>query len=117
MARTFRTPASEGGDRDTLYQRFYALIDCIPKGRVGTYGQIAREAGRPRNSRQVGAALRALPAGSKLPWYRVINSRGEISVRASQGQRLQRKLLRAEGIVLDRRGRVDLERFGWVPDL
>jgi len=117
MSRSSRDTPVGGAGRDALYQRFYALIDCIPRGRVATYGQIAREAGRPRHARHVGYALRALPPGSKLPWYRVINSRGEISARPSEGYPLQRERLLAEGIVLDRRGRVDLERFGWVPDL
>jgi len=83
---------------------------------VATYGQIAREAGLPRHSRHVGYALRALPPGSRLPWYRVINSRGEISARPSEGHDVQRRRLLAEGITLNPRGRIDLERFGWVPE-
>jgi len=104
------------GDRNTIHQRFYALIDCIPPGRVATYGQIAREAGLPRHSRHVGYALRALPPGSKLPWYSVINSRGEISVRPGGSPATQRRRLLAEGIELSDRGRISLKRFGWVPE-
>ena len=105
------------GKRDQLYQRFYALIDSIPRGRVASYGQIAREAGLPRHARHVGYALRALPKGSKLPWYRVLNARGEVAERPGTSYTDQKRRLRAEGIRLDRRGRVDLKEYGWVPDL
>ncbi len=102
-----------GGDR--TYDRIYSVVRRIPRGRVATYGQIAREAGLPRHARHVGHALRALHPGSRLPWYRVINSRGEISVRAGEGFASQAERLEAEGVVLDVRGRVDLKRFGWTP--
>jgi methylated-DNA-protein-cysteine methyltransferase-like protein len=98
------------------YQRIYAMVDSIPRGRVATYGQIAREAGLPRNARQVGYALRNLPKGSELPWHRVVNARGEIS-RRSDGRvpREQVRRLRAEGVEVDAQDRVDLRRFGWKP--
>ena len=102
-------------EKNLVYQRFYALVDSIPEGRVATYGQIAREAGLPRHSRHVGHALRALPAGSKLPWYRVVNSKGEISPRPSACYPKQKTLLRAEGVRMDRRGRIDLRKYGWAP--
>ena len=105
-----------GTERDLVYQRFYALVDSIPPGRVATYGQIAREAGLPRHARHVGVALRALPAGSLLPWHRVLNGRGEISPRPGRGFREQRARLAAEGVELDGRDRVDLRRFQWTPE-
>ena len=98
------------------YERIYAMVDSIPRGSVATYGQIAREAGMPRNARQVGFALRNLPEGSELPWHRVVNATGQISPRPGRGYPSQRKLLRAEGVRFDRRGRIDMSRFGWDPN-
>ena len=101
-------------DRNAAYQRIYATVDAIPRGRVATYGQVAREAGLEGHARQVGYALRHLPEGSALPWHRVVNARGEISSRGGGGgEALQRERLRAEGVELDRQRRVDLRRFGW----
>jgi len=107
--------AARRAPRDA-YERIYAMVDSIPRGRVATYGQIAREAGLPRNARQVGYALRNLPDGSQLPWHRVVGASGKISPRAGSGYPSQRRLLQAEGVRVDRAGKVDLERFGWVPD-
>jgi len=101
------------------------MISQIPEGRVATYGQIAKLAGFPRNARQVGAVLRSLPVGSKVPWFRVVNSKGEISRRASteirSGNRKldrdcesdQRLLLEAEGVLFDEKSRVVLKEFRW----
>lgn len=101
-------------NRDEAYQRIWATVDAIPRGKVASYGQIAREAGLPRNARQVGYALRNLPAGSKLPWHRVVNSQGEISARGKPAaEKSQQKRLRAEGVEFDARGRVPLKKFGW----
>jgi methylated-DNA-protein-cysteine methyltransferase related protein len=96
------------------YKRIYAVVRKVPRGRVATYGQIAALAGIPRHARQVGYALHALPAESKLPWQRVINARGEISPRTwSENHLLQRILLEAEGVEFDASGRVSLARFAW----
>ena len=103
-------------ERDQVFQRFYALIDSIPRGRVATYGQIAREAGLPRHARHVGHALRELPASSRLPWHRVLNARGEISPRPGGCFPAQSELLRAEGVDVRDGGRVDLERYRWAPE-
>jgi len=107
-----------GGDRRARadHQRILALVDSIPRGRVATYGQIAREAGLPGRARQVGAVLRDLPQGSRLPWHRVLNAQGAISARPGPGYRAQRRLLRAEGVRFDQRGRVDLALFSWRPE-
>lgn len=92
----------------------WAVIRKIPRGRVATYGQIAELAGIDGHARQVGYALHALPQGSSVPWHRVVNSLGEISARSSDdSDELQRKLLEAEGIELDHRGRIDLRRYRW----
>lgn len=98
------------------YQRIWSVVRRIPRGRVATYGQVARVAGLPRQARMVGYALNALPdqvAGS-VPWQRVINAQGRISARAFPGsEAVQRRLLEREGVDFDSRDRVDLDRFGW----
>jgi len=103
------------------YDRIYAQIRQIPRGRVATYGQIAALAGLEGHARQVGYALHALPDES-VPWHRVVNARGEVSPRSrGDSHELQRILLEAEGIEFDRRGRIALQRFQWkrrgTPDL
>ena len=98
----------------STHTRIYAAVRRIPRGRVATYGQIATLAGLPRQPRLVGYALHALPSSTTLPWHRVINARGMVSVRAGGAPSLtQRLLLEREGIHFDARGRVSLERFGW----
>jgi methylated-DNA-protein-cysteine methyltransferase-like protein len=98
--------------RDT-FQRIWKVVDQIPRGRVATYGQVAREAGFPGNARLVGYALHALPEQSKVPWQRVLNSRGEISFpKGSRSYLRQSRLLKKEKVVF-KRGKTDLLRFGW----
>lgn len=98
--------------------QIYSVVALIPEGRVATYGAIAAMAGLPRQARQVGYALAALPADQDLPWHRVINAQGEISRRANgECDPRQRLLLELEGVQFDTRGRVSLTEFGWRPDL
>lgn len=99
--------------RDLVRERLLAIVDSIPRACVATYAQVAREAGLPRHARHVGAALRALPAHSALPWHRVLNAQGRVSLRDTLACRAQRRLLEAEGVAFDVRGRVDLARFRW----
>jgi methylated-DNA-protein-cysteine methyltransferase-like protein len=100
--------------RADTYQRIYRIVRRIPRGRVATYGQVARLAGLAGHARQVGYALHALPDESDVPWHRVINARGEISRRAEPGwEGMQRSLLEAEGICFDDRQRIALSRFAW----
>lgn len=92
----------------------YATVCQIPPGRVATYGQVARIAGLGRMARQVGYALHALPEDTEVPWHRVVNARGEISLRSSGGaDSLQRLRLQREGLRFDAGGRVSLAEFGW----
>lgn len=106
------------GKRHESYERIYAVVRQIPKGRVATYGQVAALAGMPGHARQVGYALHALEQGTDVPWHRVINAKGEVSPRAEAGwDNFQRQLLEAEGVVFDKRGRVDLEQERWEPSL
>jgi len=98
------------------YARIYAVVKRVPRGRVATYGQIARLAGIPGAARQVGYALHSTPAGTRIPWQRVVNAQGTISRRADPDDEThQRRLLEAEGVRFDARGRIPLERFGWRP--
>jgi methylated-DNA-protein-cysteine methyltransferase related protein len=100
------------------YQRIYAVVRRIPEGRVATYGQVASLAGLAGHARQVGYALHALPDGTAIPWHRVVNANGGISLRSMPGGELvQRGLLQREGIPLDPRGRVPLARVRWRPRL
>ncbi len=95
------------------YSRIYAQIRRIPRGRIATYGQIASLAG---HARQVGYALSALPDGSTVPWHRVINARGEVSLRTEPDcDDGQRRLLESEGVAFGPQGRVALSRFRWRP--
>jgi methylated-DNA-protein-cysteine methyltransferase-like protein len=99
-----------------LHARILAVVRRIPRGRVATYGQVARLAGIGPHPRLVGYALAALPSGSDVPWHRVVNAQGRVSPRAQPGaDALQRALLEREGLALDARGRVDLGRRGWRP--
>lgn len=93
------------------YARIYAMVRRIPRGRVATYGQIAKLVGDV-GPRQVGYALHALKDPS-IPWQRVINAKGEISLRVDPDR--QRIHLLEEGVELDAKGRVDLKRFRWRP--
>jgi methylated-DNA-protein-cysteine methyltransferase-like protein len=98
----------------TLYFRIYEIVNRIPRGKVATYGQIACMAGMPGHARQVGYALHSLPGGSEVPWQRVINRKGRISLRAyPSAEHLQRALLEAEGIVFDANETIALEKYQW----
>ncbi len=92
------------------YERIYALVREIPSGKVTTYGQLGAMCGIA-DSRVVGDAMNA---SSELPWQRVINSRGEISIKGATGAQ-QRALLEQEGVVFEN-DRVDLGKYGWRPD-
>jgi methylated-DNA-protein-cysteine methyltransferase-like protein len=102
--------------RMTTYERIYRVVGRVPRGHVATYGQIAELAGAS-GPRQVGYALHALPEGHDLPWHRIINARGMISLDTGGlgGGNLQRALLESEAVVFDHRGRIDLKRFQWKP--
>ncbi len=99
--------------KESMYNRIYSVVYMVPPGRVATYGQIARIAGRC-SARNVGYAMSSVPHESDVPWHRVINSRGSISIRShGEPSTAQRRMLESEGIVFSIRGTVDLERFGW----
>ena len=96
------------------YERIYKVVRRIPRGRVATYGQVAELAGLEGHARQAGYAMHALPSNSDVPWHRVINARGEISLRTAGGsENLQKRLLKQEGVRFDRDGRIPLDHFRW----
>lgn len=102
------------------FHRVYEVVARIPRGRVATYGQVARMAGMPGAARLAGWALHALPHGLRIrgrpvPWQRVINAQGRISLRAGDavGGLRQTRLLRREGVAMSRAGRINLKLYGW----
>jgi methylated-DNA-protein-cysteine methyltransferase-like protein len=99
------------------WERVYRVVRAIPRGRVATYGDVARAAGFPRAPRVAGWALHALPEGSPVPWHRVVAAGGRLSLaRLDPGAALtQRMRLEREGVRFDARGRADLSRHGWKP--
>lgn len=99
---------------DQFSQHVFAVIHQIPVGRVATYGDIARMAGYPGYARHVGKLLGNLPEGSTLPWFRVINSQGKISLKGDDLIRQQRHL-QAEGIDVSAAGSISLHRYRWQP--
>jgi methylated-DNA-protein-cysteine methyltransferase-like protein len=101
-----------GGVRPAAFERaVHVLVRRVPAGRVVTYGQVAALLAAPRSARAVGQAMRRCPAG--VPWHRVVNHRGGISLRGGgEGMLTQRILLEGEGVRFVR-GRVDLRRHRW----
>jgi methylated-DNA-protein-cysteine methyltransferase-like protein len=97
----------------SFHQNAKALIKRIPRGKVATYGQIAALAGQPRAARQVAWVLHTASEKDGLPWHRVINSQGTISLPRMAGYEVQRALLKKEGIKFDRNDCIDLARFQW----
>ena len=101
--------------REAFADAVASVVRGIPRGRVATYGQVAALAGRPGAARAVGRTLRELPEGSRLPWHRVVGAPGRIApaLLRGEGGRRQRALLKAEGVTVDARGRIDLAAHGW----
>ncbi len=105
-------------------QRIWRVVASIPRGRVESYGSIARRAGMPRRARLVGHALRKAPDSLGLPWHRVVNAAGRISFPEGSGMHtLQRRLLEEEGVKFQgsavarecRDGPRDLDELLWGP--
>jgi methylated-DNA-protein-cysteine methyltransferase related protein len=101
--------------KSETHSRIFETVNRIPRGRVATYGQIARLAGMPGHARLVGYALHALPEGSVVPWHRVVNRSGGISLPPGDlSHSLQRSLLESEGVVFDEAdSRIDLSKYQW----
>jgi len=101
----------------TRWERVWAVVRRIPRGRVATYGQVATLAGLPGQARFVGYALAALSDGSGVAWQRVVNASGRVSARRDGGgsEALQAAMLRREGVRFGPDGRIALEKFRWRP--
>lgn len=96
-------------------KRVILIIQSIPEGSVMTYGGIARAAGSPRGARQVVRILHSMSRKYKLPWHRVINAKGMISLTEDESGSLQQLYLLGEGVVFDERGVIDLGRYEYDP--
>ena len=106
--------ASEDAAVRPFGARVAALVRRVPRGRVVSYGGVAAMLGAPRAARGVGQALHTLGSDANVPWWRVINRNGEISIKGDPVLAgLQRRLLEKEKVVFDAAGRVDWKRFGW----
>jgi methylated-DNA-protein-cysteine methyltransferase-like protein len=99
----------------TFHQRVVTVIKKIPKGKVATYGQIAALAGSPRAARQVVRALHTSSRKEKLPWHRVVGSKGQISLKRGHGYEEQKELLEKEGISFTLSGGIDFDEYLWEP--
>lgn len=97
---------------DATHERIYRVIRAISAGKVITYGRVARAADLPGQARLVGYALHSLGPDSDVPWHRVVNAKGCISLDTRNGAgQLQRALLKAEGVVFDENGHIDLTKY------
>jgi methylated-DNA-protein-cysteine methyltransferase-like protein len=116
---TAKPRAGEANAREaSSYTRIYAVVARIPRGKVATYGQIAALADLPRQARLVGYALNVLPPDTRLPWHRVVNAQGQISLRSNGlgHDQIQAQLLGREGVRLVA-GRIALDQHRWQPAL
>lgn len=94
-------------------ERIWQVVHAIPRGSVATYGQVARLAQLPGYARFVGTVMKNLPRGSKLPWYRVVNAKGQLSFPVDSAQyRRQKSLLEDEGVIF-RQARFSLAKYQW----
>ncbi len=103
--------AVQGSASKTFFSNVYTLVSKIPRDKVVTYGQLARALGMPHGARTVGWAMRA--CDDDVPWHRVVNAQGKISLRPTNGYHEQRLRLKEEGVKFNRDGKIDLKKYGW----
>lgn len=104
-------------DTERRMRQIWNTIRDIPEGSVASYGQIAELAGIPRGARLVGRALGQVPDDFEVPWHRVLRSSGQLAFeKDSRAFRRQARLLAAEHVEV-RKGKVDMKRYRWRPDL
>lgn len=97
-----------------FYDKVYAVVQQIPKGRVATYGQLALLCGSPRAAKAVGNALHANPLPGTIPCHRVVNREGRLAPGfAFGGPNEQRRLLEQEQVEVDADGFVDMQKYAW----
>ena len=100
----------------SFFENVYEAVQLIPRGKVATYGQIARMIGAPRSSRAVGYALHANPRPGVIPCHRVVNREGRLAPAfAFGGPEIQAQLLESEGVEVSEDFTVDLEKYLWQP--
>lgn len=100
----------------SFFENVYEAVQLIPRGKVATYGQIARMIGAPRSSRAVGYALHANPRPGVIPCHRVVNREGRLAPAfAFGGPEIQAQLLESEGVEVDEDFIIDLEKYLWQP--
>lgn len=110
------TPSHAESRTPSFYLRVYELVRQVPPGRVVTYGQVAVLLGAPAAARAVGYALHFLPDGSDVPWWRVVNAQGGISLKGrGSAADFQRHLLESERVKFDAGGRLELAAYRWWP--
>jgi len=98
----------------TNREKIWQVVHQIPKGKVASYGQVAKLAGLPGYARYVGRTMKELPKDSKLPWHRVANAAGKLSFPLDSARyQLQKFRLEAEGVIFTD-GRFSLAKFGWL---
>jgi len=95
--------------------RVIEIIKSIPAGYVMTYGQIAELAGSPRGARQVVRILHSMSTRYELPWHRVVNAKGEIAIKDDESRFQQQVYLSDEGVIIDGKGSIDLEKYRYQP--
>jgi methylated-DNA-protein-cysteine methyltransferase-like protein len=111
--RAEKGPFTTTSDFDRWVRNVWQVVEGIPPGHVLTYGEVARLAGMSRAARRVAQAMRRAPRGRNLPWHRVVNAQGRISLPAeSAGYQRQKRRLEEEGVVFVK-GSINLDRFGY----
>lgn len=99
-----------------INHRIWQVVALIPKGLVSTYGDVAQLAGLPRGARRVGLALKNTSSDTTIPWHRVINAQGRISLpQYCAGAQTQQERLEKEGVVFGANNSVDLKKYRWHP--
>jgi methylated-DNA-protein-cysteine methyltransferase related protein len=101
---------------NSFTERAIGIIKNIPEGKVMTYGQIASLAGSPRAARQVVRILHSMSKKHRLPWHRVINSKGEIGIQDDESLQEQIFSLESEGVEIQNNKRIDLQKYQYQPE-
>lgn len=96
------------------WEPVYKLVKKIPRGRVTTYGELAKALHLRGGARAAGHAMAACPAGKGIPWHRVIGAGGRLLIREPHSS-LQQRLLETEGVAMGGGKRVNVKKYGWVP--
>jgi methylated-DNA-protein-cysteine methyltransferase-like protein len=115
LLKIVKEKREEVPESTSFHQRVKGVIQKIPKGKVATYGQIAALAGNPRAARQVVRVLHSSSRKDNLPWHRVVNKEGKISLKLNYGYETQKRLLRREGVKFNKDDTIDFSRYLWSP--